>query len=148
MYVCPDGYEGNSTTFICDQCILGMYSYENQCYSYCPLHYYANDDIRACVLPGGYPLNLTYELQGLNTFKFTIPLDLGLNSALLAQSNTTWLGLISLSLISNTVSDLEVNKGRRLAATQSRSLTISSIEVYYNSLVFYWSINETLLAGT
>lgn len=148
LYVCPDGYEGNSTTFMCDECTLGMYSFENQCYSYCPLHYYPNDDIRACVLPGGYPLTLTFELQGLSTFKFVIALDLGLNSTLLAQSNATWLSLISLSLISNTTSELVVNKGRRLAATQSKSLTISSIEVFNNSLVFYCSINETLLTGT
>lgn len=62
LTLCPDGYEGNRVTWKCDLCPLGMYSFENVCYSYCPTHYYANDNIRACVLPGGYPLNMTISV--------------------------------------------------------------------------------------
>lgn len=62
MALCPDGYEGNNVTFKCDLCPLGMYSFENVCYSECPLYYQANDNIRACVLPGGYPLNMSVSV--------------------------------------------------------------------------------------
>lgn len=62
LSICPHGYSGNNVTFICDRCPEGTYSFENICYSECPLYYEANDNLRACILPGGYPLNMTVQV--------------------------------------------------------------------------------------
>lgn len=96
---CPDGFEANNYTSKCDQCRLGTYSFQNRCYSWCPQFYAPNDNLRACVLAGGYPLNMTVEVEGASMLKFTIPLPLGLNSTTVDNLSATWATNITLSYI-------------------------------------------------
>ena len=80
-------------TAVCDQCELGTYSYFNKCYSYCPDYYFANDEVRACVLPGGYPLNMTIEVDRYDALTFKVYFKLLLHPALLATTGATYVTL-------------------------------------------------------
>lgn len=57
---CPSGYQGDNVTYICTKCPLGMFSFENVCYSECPEFYEKSPDGTSCILPSGFPLNMTY----------------------------------------------------------------------------------------
>lgn len=99
MELCPDGYEGNNSTFVCDQCALGRYSYQNKCYSECPLFYSGNDQTRACTLSGGYPLNMTIKVITNDTIEFEILFPLTLRTDSLSNLDTNWQSEISLYMI-------------------------------------------------
>ena len=102
MTTCPDGYEGINS--VCVQCELGTYSYFNKCYSYCPNFYFQNDEIRACVLPGGYPLNMTVSVDSDKTLAFSIPFKKLLDPVHLTIPD--WKAYVSLYFRTETDNDL------------------------------------------
>jgi hypothetical protein len=80
---------------------LGNYSYLGQCLSWCPQYYKPDDNIRACVLSGGYPLNMSVEVVGPQMLRFTIPLPMGLGAdpTMLNNLKTNWSSIITLTYI-------------------------------------------------
>ena len=102
-------------------------------------------------MPSGYPLNMIVEVEGANTLNFTINLDLGLNSTLLSQLNSTWSSIISLYFRANTTSNLIINynASRLLTTIQSQPMAISNIKITNTSIVLYsTSISSDMLIGT
>jgi hypothetical protein len=81
--------------------MLGMYSFNNKCYSYCPTFYTPNDYIRACTLSGGYPISMDVNVIGASMMEFKIYLPLGLNVTQLAMLNSSWMNFITLSYTVN-----------------------------------------------